>query len=369
MSNQLIEYRLQYYDSLLESNDAESIKEIQNIINNILSKSKLLPLSKNDTNILKKFINYKHSDDNTLILWAIKYENIDLVKHFIEKSDGCIRFCIDLLLRTALETENENVVEILLGHDLIWKYMLKNPELLSIAADYGMCRVIERILKDPLVDLGTFGYDILYDMTYKEDGAECIKILLKNPTIDLIMNGVKLLQNACLNGCEKIVEVLLNDPRVDPSINDNELIQEICEYDHANIVKILLRDPRVNPSANNNYALKHVMKQNNSEIISILLKDPRIDVTNDIDYLLNNLNMNDIQLILPKINKESLKDHKISETVKNLYDVIFKPDIQKELSLEEAIITIGKLMEKYNIHNMSHPDGRCDYTYIGKKTI
>ena len=85
------------------------------------------------------------------------------------------------------------------------------------------------------------------------------------------------LRHASKNGCFEVVRLLLKDPRVDVNAKDGSSLLHAVANGHTIIVKELLKDPRVDATLGRLSALKVAYNFHNTEIYSTLMQDSRIN--------------------------------------------------------------------------------------------
>ena len=72
------------------------------------------------------------------------------------------------------------------------------------------------------------------------------------------------------------IKLLLKEPTINISAHNNAPIQLASQLGYIEIFKMLLNDKRVNPADDNNFAIRIASINKNNDIVLLLLKDKRV---------------------------------------------------------------------------------------------
>jgi hypothetical protein len=147
-------------------------------------------------------------------------------------------------------------------------------EALVLACRHGQLTVVERLLRDPRLDLAD--NDVMercLENAVTGNHLSVIRLLLKGGRV--IPRAKRSLHLASVCGYVNIVELLLTvcDPR---SWNSFSLTEAVLNG-HLEVVKLLVSDPRIDPAVNNNLALQQAAFRGHTEIVRFLVADERVD--------------------------------------------------------------------------------------------
>jgi hypothetical protein len=108
-----------------------------------------------------------------------------------------------------------------------------------------------------------------------------VKLLLKNPGVNIGDNNNYAIQTAVKNKYHGIIDLLLADSNCDPGDIDNNCIRNAVRNQDIVTVAKLLKHNKVDPSSNDNVCLKMACKSGNVTMVKLLLSDNRVDPTVD----------------------------------------------------------------------------------------
>jgi hypothetical protein len=94
----------------------------------------------------------------------------------------------------------------------------------------------------------------------KKGKSEILKCIISLSDFDPSVLS-ELLQEASLNGHEKVVELLLKDGRADPTANNSLCLRWASTKVHLKVVELLLEDGRADPTAINSLCLRRASNE------------------------------------------------------------------------------------------------------------
>ena len=170
--------------------------------------------------------------------------------------------------------------------------------------------------------------------------TESVKLMMKDPSVDVSYDNNVAFKNACANGCLETVKLLLNDNRINPTIDSNEAFRLACRNNRKRVVSYLLNDERIDPNDYNGWALEKSLENNNIAILDILLNSKKINIA------INNFNWA-IKETEGKIWRFLLKNKKHRTTIKNS-NLLKIEAIKGNIKLLKTFYRSGLRISKYD---------------------
>ena len=226
--------------------------------------------------LLQKYDNINLSiNNNNALLTAIKNRSIEIVKLLLQNKNLVIREESGFLLSAAIKNNDIDMVKLLLQYKQIDPTAINNIAL-QIAIENGHIKIVKLLLQDPRVN-SINSLNPFMRFAIQNGHIEIVKLLLQDKRVDPSYHNNNAIKIAAEKGYIEIIKLLLQDKRVESSINKNILLSKVVENGHIEIVKLLLQDKKVDPSDFNNYAIRIAAEKGYTEIIKLLLQDKRVD--------------------------------------------------------------------------------------------
>ena len=208
--------------------------------------------------------------------WKYEYNEPFLVRTVVlNKTEEIIEFLNNLHL-LHVSDRNPNVTD------------STDSSLLMYACKNGNLDVVKKLL-DLKVNVNHRNNDGLTALMYAciNDKLDIVKELLKNKEIDVNHrnnDGMTPLLYACINNKLHIVEELLKNEDIDVNCHDNDGMTSLmyaCQENNLNIVTKLLETSSIQINCINKYGLSALMyacAENNRQIVAKLLENPSINI-------------------------------------------------------------------------------------------
>jgi ankyrin repeat protein len=221
----------------------------------------------------------------------------DLVKFLIEDSKIDPAANDDGALKSAVESENMKVIQLLFKDKRVNPFTSTRKVFESDAMSIAIRKInSNKIQRLEIVQLFLTHSDCSLLKTFKcainNNKLDVIELLLKQSQDTLYPCYNEGITWAAANGHTEILKKLLEYRNVDPSYKDNAALKGAVRYQHLENINLLLNDPRINLSMESEQSisvleslLTHISelqlkeRHNHREMIQLLLKHPKVDPT------------------------------------------------------------------------------------------
>lgn len=183
----------------------------------------------------------------------------------------------------------------------IWKPLAN----IQNAVTYGRTAVVAHILTDKNLLINKIVSTDLLDEASKGGHTEIMRMLLRDPRIDLKDNHSFALQVACERGHLAIAELLAQDDRTYSGIVVTGLLGIAAKKGHVDIVKLILDTPRLLARQHFAYAILEAALDNQSaQSLGLMLKVASFEEATDnskstpLIYAVQNRNVDVVRLLL-----------------------------------------------------------------------